>query len=339
VTGEGARLGSSRVSFHVGILPDRSVAEIADLVAEIEALGFDGVWIADSQSIMRDGYAALTLSAARTSRIVLATGVTNPVTRHPAVIAGAIATIDELSGGRAVLGIGVGESAVATVGLPKASLASLEEVTGVLRALLRGETASYDGRDIRLAWPTREVPVVFASSGPRSLELAGRIADGVLFQVGSTPAAVQYALDHIALGAERRRLPERPQLLIRLGCCLADDRGWAREQIRGYAAVAATAFPAVPRELMPDEFWADLDAFRTEYDSYQHGRTSAPHATALSERLIDTLTIAGTPAEAVPRFRELIALGVDGFVLPVTGEALRPTIRAFAEHVLPELVW
>ena len=174
--------------FHIGVLPNRPVTEVAEIAGKAEELGFEGVWIADSQSIFRDAYLALTASALRTSTLTLATGVTNPVTRHPATIASAIATLDELSGGRALLGIGVGESAVRTVGLRPARLARLEEATHALRALLSGATASWDGTDMRLAWWTgRPVPIWFASTGPRPLELGGRIADGVLFQVGSHP--------------------------------------------------------------------------------------------------------------------------------------------------------
>jgi 5,10-methylenetetrahydromethanopterin reductase len=190
-------------SFHIGVLPNRPVAEIAELAAQAEELGFEGIWIADSQSIFRDSYLALAASALRTSRLALATGVTNPVTRHPATIASAIATLDELSGGRALLGIGVGESAVRTVGLRPAKLARLEEATHALRALLSGETASWDGAEVRLTWWSgRSVPIWFASTGPRSLELAGRIADGVLFQVGSHPDLVRYGL--------RREVRARP---------------------------------------------------------------------------------------------------------------------------------
>ena len=103
------------VPVHVGLLPNRPIAEVATLAQRAEALGFRGIWVADSQSIFRDAFAALTLSAAHTRTIVLATGVTNPVTRHPASLACSFATLDELSGGRVVLGIGVGESSVETL--------------------------------------------------------------------------------------------------------------------------------------------------------------------------------------------------------------------------------
>lgn len=99
------------VSFHIGVLPNRPLQDFVDWVEEAEQLGFEGVWVADSQSIFRDAFSALTLFAEHTKKMMLATGVTNAVTRHPAVLAQSFATLDEISGGRAILGIGVGESA------------------------------------------------------------------------------------------------------------------------------------------------------------------------------------------------------------------------------------
>ena len=327
-------------AFHIGLLPNRPAWEIAELVREAEALGFEGAWIADSQSIFRDAYAALTLAADRTSEIVLATGVTNPVTRHAAVIASAIATLDELAGsGRTILGIGVGESAVATVGLPPARLARLEEFTTALRALLAGEEAELDGRRLRLAWPVRPVPIWLASSGPRSLQLAGRTADGALFQVGSTPELVRWALENVAAGeAEAGRPAGSVGRFIRLACSIARDRDWARDQVRGYVAGAAgTAVKHVPRERMPPGLYDEIRQMRERYDYYAHMSTAAPHSELVTDTILDAISISGTPDEAVPRFRELIALGVQGFCLPVTTQDPVATMRVLAEDVLPHL--
>jgi 5,10-methylenetetrahydromethanopterin reductase len=96
------------VSFHVGILPNRPRADFVDCIVKADELGFGGVWVADSQSVFRDAFMALALFARCTRPMELATGVTNIVTRHPAVLAHSFATLDELSGRRAVLGIGVG---------------------------------------------------------------------------------------------------------------------------------------------------------------------------------------------------------------------------------------
>ena len=213
------------VSFEIGILPNRPFRECVDLCVAAEKLGFGGVWVADSQSVMRDAYALLSVVGAKTDRIRIASGVTNARTRHLAVLAASWATLDELSGGRAVMGIGVGESSVRNIGLKPDRLADLEAKINVLRLLMRGEEATHDGETFHLTWAKREVPIFMARSGPKSLQMGGRVADGVLFQVGSEPSFVQYALDNIRLGAEQAgRGLEDIKLFMRLACDVSEDR-------------------------------------------------------------------------------------------------------------------
>ena len=300
------------VSFHIGILPNRPLTDFVDCIALADELGFGGVWVADSQSVFRDAFMALTLFADRTKRMALATGVTNVNTRHPAVLAHSFATLDELSGGRAVLGIGIGDSAIYTIGQKPARLSRLEEVIAVLRTLMGGETAHFDGTDIKVSWPPRKVPVVIACTGPKSLQLAGRIADGVLFQVGSHPTLVRYARKNIEIGAKQAgREASKIKLYQRLACAVAENREQVRTEARGYASVAAsTIYAAIPKQDMPEALWEDLRIMKEEYDYQQHGSMDARQAEFITDRILDAVAIAGTPDEAVPRFRELIELGV-----------------------------
>ncbi|MEJ8568050.1 LLM class flavin-dependent oxidoreductase [Elongatibacter sediminis] len=327
------------VSFHVGILPNRPLDEFTDWIARADELGFGGVWVADSQSIFRDAYMALALFAKRTRSMELATGVTNIITRHPAVLAHSFATLDELSGGRAVLGIGVGESAIHTIGQRPSKLARLEEVIGVVRSLLRAEPVEFDGQTLEVSWPPRNVPVVMACTGPKSLQLAGRIADGVLFQVGADPALVRYARKNIGIGAEQAgRDPSDIKLYQRLACGVAEDREAVRTEVRGYASVAAgTIYSAVPRDDIPDDLYADLKRMKERYDYQRHGDMNAEHAGLITDRILDAVAIAGTPEEAVPRFRELMDLGVENFVLPIATKHPDQIINLLAERVLPDL--
>jgi 5,10-methylenetetrahydromethanopterin reductase len=238
-----------------------------------------------------------------------------------------------------VLGIGVGESAIHTIGQKPSRLQRLEEVIGVIRTLLRGETAVFDGQDLRVSWPPREVPVVLACTGPKSLQLAGRIADGVLFQVGADPALVRYARKNIALGAAAAgRKLEDIKLYQRLACGVADDREAVRAEVRGYASIAAgTIYSAIPREDIPDDLYADLKRMKERYDYQRHGDMHAEHAGLITDRILDAVAIAGTPDEAVPRFRELIELGVENFVLPIATKHPDRIITTLAEQVLPAL--
>ncbi|HJY88246.1 MAG TPA: LLM class flavin-dependent oxidoreductase [Candidatus Acidoferrales bacterium] len=324
------------MQFDIGILPQEPVAGFMDLIVAAEELGFGGVWIADSQSIFRDVYVALAVCALRTKRMTLATGVTNPVTRHPATIACSIATLDELSGGRAILGLGSGFSSVQTLGLKPAPLKQMEETTRVLRALMGGQTAIYDGKEIKMTWTARQVPIYFASSGPKSLELAGRVADGVLFQVGSVPALVRYAIESVRRGAiQAGRDPREIKLCARLGCAVSEDREAAREEIRAYAAAAAeTVFQSNRQGFLAPDLVEDLRKLKEHYNYYEHANLGASHKTLVTDRLLDAMVIAGTPKEVIGRFEEILDLGVDRIVIPLTVKDRRKFLEDFAQRVI-----
>ena len=327
------------ISFHIGILPNRPLDDFVDWVALADELGFGGVWVADSQSVFRDAFMALTMFALRTKNMELGTGVTNIITRHPAVLASSFATLDEISGGRAQLGIGIGDSAIYNIGHKPSKLKRFEEIIGVLRTLMAGDTAHFDGQDIKVSWPPRKVPVVIACTGPRSLQLAGRIADGVLFQVGSAPLLVKYAKKNIELGAkEAGRDPKDIKLYQRLACAVAEDREQVRTEARGYASVAAsTIYAGIPKEDVPEGLWEDLHIMKQEYDYQQHGSMGAKQADLITDRILDAVAIAGTAEEAVPRFKQLIELGVENFVLPIATKEPDKIIKTLADEVMPHL--
>lgn len=327
------------ISFDIGILPNRTVNECLELARAAEDFGYGGVWLADSQCVMRDAYSILSLIAMQTRHIRVAAGVTNAITRHPSVLANSWATLDEISGGRAVLGIGVGESSIRTLGLKPDRLAALENKIGVLRALMNGDEVEWEGNSFRLTWPRCRVPVVMSCSGPKSLQLGGRVADGVLFQVGADPAFVRYALDNIRIGAEQAgRSLDDVKLYMRVATSVSSDRAKAREEIKGYAAVAAgTVFKTVPREYFRDELWQELDEFKAGYDYFEHGSNQARHRELLTDNILDAISISGTPQEAVPRFQEIVDMGVRHFVLPANMPDAMHFIREFAEQVIPKV--
>ncbi|ETW94195.1 MAG: hypothetical protein ETSY2_50180 [Candidatus Entotheonella gemina] len=190
--------------FGVAFLPGPP-AEFSTWCREAEALGFDLVGIPDSQSIYRENIVSSTPAAQQTARVRFGPMVTNPITRHPAVAASAIATLAELAPGRVVLGIGTGDSAVHNLGLGPANLAELREyVTTIRQLLLQGE-AEYRGAPVRLTWRPPYVPIYIAATGPRTMELAGEIADGIIILNGLLPENIEASLRHIGAG---RRAPD-----------------------------------------------------------------------------------------------------------------------------------
>lgn len=328
------------MEFHIGILPRQSVQHSLATAHAVEELGFAGVWIADSHSVMRDAYALLNVLAVQTRSIKLAAGVTPTGTRHPAVLANSWATLDELSGGRAILGVGTGDSAVINLGLRPEKLAAFEEKVKVIRALMRGEQVVYEGTKLEMPWSRCQVPIIMACSGPKSLQLGGRIADGVLFQVGADPAFVRYALENIRKGAESSgRGLQDLTLYMRLATAVNDDREKARSEVRGYASVAAgTVFRTIPRAHFDDALWDDVERFKRGYDYTAHGSNRSRQAELLTDRILDAIAVAGTPDEAVARFRELAQLGMNGFVCPVGMDDPLPYLEVFAEKVVPKIM-
>ncbi|MCU7815566.1 MAG: LLM class flavin-dependent oxidoreductase [Candidatus Thiodiazotropha sp. (ex Rostrolucina anterorostrata)] len=220
------------VSFEIGILPNRPVSECLSLARQAEECGYGGVWVADSQCVMRDAYILLSQIALQTSHIQVAAGVTNAITRHPAVLASSWATMDEVSRGRAVLGIGVGESAIHTLGLKPDRLAALEKKIILLRALMKGQEVEYEGRSFRLTWCDSEVPIVMACSGPKSLQLGGAGIENIEQLDGSSVAGyVDFAppahfLNWILADVSLDRTPDIQPVrddLARLGLLLSGE--------------------------------------------------------------------------------------------------------------------
>src|SRR5215213_10836607 len=172
------------MQFGFTLKPEHSIEATLDLARLGEAVGFDYLWLFDSHVLWRDPYPLLTLVAEHTSKLRLGTCVTNPGTREPTVTASALATLDEMSGGRMDLGIGRGDSARRVLGKPPITLAHTEEAIRVIRTLVAGGTIEYEGTELNFPWTTGwTLPVWVAGYGPMALAMTGRVADGLILQL------------------------------------------------------------------------------------------------------------------------------------------------------------
>ena len=249
-------MADAPIRFGVNYLPD--AAEDTLRWAQVaEEVGFDIVGIADSQSLYRDVYMCLALCAAGTSRVRLGPRVINPLTRHPAVAAGAAATLEEMAPGRTMLGIGTGDSSVLNVGLRPSTRAHLRAYVVAVRRLLEHGEAQWEGRLLRMTWGRKKVPIYLAASGPKMLQLAGEVADGVVINTGVTPEIVRDSIAQVRLGAERagRRLEDVDMWWLPL-TNIRNDRAAAVDEIAMTLASAGshlsrfgTAGKHVPPEL------------------------------------------------------------------------------------------
>ena len=199
--GDGVR--SPAMDFGFTLKPDHGIERTIALTRQAEAAGFSHGWLFDSHVLWQEVYPLLTLMAVNTTTMRLGTCVTNPATREPSVTASALATLDDISGGRMDLGIGRGDSARRVLGKPPTTMKTLEEAITVIRDLVEGRTVTYEGTELQLPWAGRwKLPVWVAGYGPMALSMIGRIADGVIIQLAD-PDLIRWMLGMLREAAER----------------------------------------------------------------------------------------------------------------------------------------
>jgi 5,10-methylenetetrahydromethanopterin reductase len=303
-----------------------------EMVEGIDALGFRHLWITDSSLHARNSYAYLTLAAMRSPRLVLGTAVTNPLTRHPAITAAAAATLDEISGGRMILGIGAGDRPLLALGLKPSSVESLRTAIAAIRALWTGEHVSIDDRafslhDAHLRFPARPgIPIYVSASGPRTLELAGEVADGVILLVGLFPEALAWALEHVDRGAAKAGRP-RPHIAVFAYGAIDDDEDRALASARPIAAWFPQTAPAICELAGLPASLANEVRERYAGGEFQE---AAAAASLLPDPFVRRVALAGDAAQARERIRAVIDAGVDSINVFPLGEGRRETIAAFA---------
>jgi 5,10-methylenetetrahydromethanopterin reductase len=330
--------------------------------------GWDGLALVDSQNLAPDPFVHLGLAAAATSRLGLATGVTNPLTRHPAAMAAAIASVQAESGGRAVLGIGRGDSSLAHLGLAPASPLAFERYLARLQGYLRGDEVDFDPeldggsvaspatglgmaggpKSSRLRWIAAagpKVPLDVAATGPRVISLAARHADRITFAVGSDPDRVTWAVDSArAACSEVGRDFGEVGLGAYVPVVANPDRDEARSLISGGVASFARFSVMHGKVSGPadDRSRVALETIHRSYDMDRHFTHGSPQSQDLPASVVDAFGIAGPPSYCVERLAALADLGLTKLVLLGGGigmdrEANRLSWRLLATEVLPAL--
>lgn len=308
----------------------------AKAATRAEADGWDGMLVPDSQNLTGDPYVALALAAQATSRIGLGTGVTNPMTRIPAVTASSIATVQEESGGRAVLGIGRGDSALAHIGLAPVPVAQFEHYVRQVQTYLRGEDVPFEepapeqtGRvpldrlklgsapsASRLRWlrygRQHKVPVYVAASGPRVISTAAVVADGIILAVGTDIGRLKWAVSLARHARTDAGLdPDALHLGAMVPIAVNSDAEVARASIRGSLATYARFSVMHGRSQGPTDGAQDESLRRLHgvYDMNTHARIG-PQTAAVSDEIVESFSIAGPASYCVDRLAEIAELGI-----------------------------
>lgn len=267
--------------------------EAKSMARRAEGEGFDGVSFGDTQCLSADPFAGLAAAAAVTTTLRLGVGVTNPVTRHAAVTACAIASVQVESGGRAVLGIGRGDSALSKLNRRAATVDELEMYVTQLQRYLSAEVVDLDGKGSSLEWLARlslpKVPVDVAATGPAVIAVGARHAERVTFNVGADPRRLARSIE---LARDARRAAGLDPAGLSLGAWIPvaphHSTAAARDLVKGVTAVYARfqAMPGHPAEQVRDEDADIIRAVGEHYDGSRHGRADAAHVAMLDRKSV-----------------------------------------------------
>jgi probable F420-dependent oxidoreductase len=332
------------LSFGVTVLPDPPYGRFLELIQLAEEHGFEYGWTYDSHILWQESYATLALAADRTERIKLGHFVTNPGIRDPTVTASWYATMQDVSNGRMVMGIGRGDSSRRVVGLKPVKVADFEARCAMVKELMNGRPVTWNEKELQLTWVRPELPEIemwIAGYGPKALAVAGRVGDGVIIQLAD-PQIIQWIMATARAAAEETgRDPSALKCIVGAPSMITDDVGKARDQVRWFPAMVSNhVMDLIERYGWESEIPTALTDFvkaRKFYDYKDHSRVGAAHGEFVTDEICDRFCVIGTPAQAKEKLRELESVGVDQFNIYLMTEAQEETLAVYGREIIPEL--
>ena len=331
------------LSFGVTVLPDPPSSRLVELLQAAERNGFHYGWTYDSHILWQEPYPLLTMAALSTSTLKLGLNVTNPGTREPTVTASAFATLQDISGGRMIIGIGRGDSARRTIGLQPVKVAEFERSVTAIRDLVSGRSIHWNDTDIELAWAKEldPVPVYVAGYGPKVLSIAGRCADGVIIQLAD-PEIVEWIVGQVRRAAEEAgRDPGDVNVMACAPAHVSDDVTAACEQVRWFPAMVSNHVFDLLAKYDKADLPASLTDYvermqREQYDYSEHSRVGATHGEQVTDETCERFCILGNAEQHVEKLRRLQSAGVDQWNIYLMTEGQEETLAAYGAEVIPQ---
>ena len=333
------------LTFGVTVLPDPPFSRFLELVQLSEKHGFEYAWTYDSHILWQESYATLPIVADHTERIKLGHFVTNPGIRDATVTASWYATMQDLSNGRMVMGIGRGDSSRRVVGLKPVRVAEFEARCAMLKELMNGRKVAWNEKELELTWVRDELPDIemwIAGYGPRALAVAGRVGDGVIIQLAD-PQIIQWIMDTARQSAqEAGRDPSALKCIVGAPSKVTDDLPKAREEVRWFPAMVSNhVMDLIEKYGFDSEIPEALTEYvkaRKFYDYKDHSRVGAAHGEFVTDEICDRFTVIGNVAQCIEKLRELESVGVDQFNIYLMTHGQEETLEAYGDEIIPEFV-
>jgi len=309
-----------------------------------ERHGFEYAWTYDSHVLWQESMPTLALAADQTSKIKLGHMVTNPGTREPTVLASAYATLQDISNGRMIMGIGRGDSARRYIGQQPVKVAEFEAALAMIKPFMNGKEVNWNDKDLHLKWVRPELPEIemhVAGYGPKALAVAGRQGDGVIIQLAD-PDIIQWIMATARQAAEEAgRDPAALKCIVSAPSHISDDLADAREQVRWFPAMVSnhvkdlidrygTDGSTVPKAL------TEYVLARKFYDYNEHSRVGAKHGGFVTDEICDRFCVIGSLDQCKQKLRELEEIGVDQFNVYLMTHGQEETLQAYGDGIIPD---
>jgi 5,10-methylenetetrahydromethanopterin reductase len=327
-----------QIYFGVGLFGTENAQAGVRLAQQAEALGYQRFWVGDSHMIWREVYTLLGAVAATTRSLEIGPGVTHPQVRHLTVTASAMATLNELAPGRAILGIGVGATGPENIGMKPVGVEEFGAAVELLKKLLAGEEVFLNGRKGHCVFAAgAKIPIYLGTRAPKVMKIAAELGDGIVYT--GEVSTLEPTIDTVKrCCAAAGRPADEVKVVYRIPCCVAEDSSRAREEVKG--KIARTAMTHLGRLHRMGKLADAADRRAVErlwqhYDTYHH--MGPEHSHLVRDEWVDRFAVAGTPDEVREQVRKILQSDIGELTIIPFGESKETVLKLFAEGVMNKL--
>ncbi len=326
------------ITFKGFVEPDRAKA----LVRQAENAGFTYCWFYDSHILWRECYPAMAMCMEHTTKMRFGPCVTNPNSRDWSVAASLFGSLALQSNDRFDVGIGRGDSAVRVMGKKPATLARVEEFTDVLRKLIRGDEAQYGEcpEPVKFPWAVgHEPPMWIAAYGPKALETAGKVGDGLILQIAD-PGICQWLGDQAKESGKTHGRDMSGYRIMAAAPAHTGDIAEGREKTKWFPAMVGNHVADIVEkygadtDLVPASLTSYIEK-RRGYDYSKHGQSDNPYLDFITDDIVDSFAVLGTPEQHIEKIRKLEAAGVTQFNIYLDNGDEEKIIADYGNTVIP----
>lgn len=330
------------LNFGLTFKGDMSVGRTVQLAQRAERAGFTYLWIFDSHVLWREYSIMLGYLAGKTEILRLGPCVTNPAVRELTVAASEFASLNIVSGGRAVCGIGRGDSSRRVLGRKPTTVDNMMTFVEQLRTLAEGGKTEVNGMEQWLGWanPDYKLPIWIAGYGPKVLRAAGRHADGIILQIADVDL-VRWFISLVHEGArEAGRDPKSIKIQVSAPVFIHDDRAVCRRHVKWFPAMVGNHVADLVQKYHTGELPEELTDYikgREGYDYRQHADKDSDHLRFIPDEIIDRFTIVGTVDDHIAKLKLLKEVGVDQFNIYLMSDDEERILDHYCNKVIVEV--